>query len=888
MNISTIPETFFRTARELSGKTAFHVFRDAWQTLTYQEFTDMASGIAAQLLHAGMKPADRIGIFSENRPEWCAAYLGILAAGGIAVPIDAQLGPDEVSTLLLDAEADIVFHSRKTTDALASYQNSHPDNARLLLVDFDDPGFTAMLKQAPAAAFPLLHPDDIASIIYTSGTTGKPKGVVLTQRNFCSDAEAVIRAEILSQNDNVLSMLPLHHTYAFMGTFLVPIMLGGSVTYPVSLKGPDLMAAIRERKVTILIGVPQVLGLIRNSIMNKISAMPKFLAGLLLRALRISGWARRNLSINPGKIVFRSAHQAMGSQFRYLTSGGAKLDPLVMQDLEALGFTVLEGYGLTETSPVVTFNPPKKRKPGSAGAPLPSVEIRIANPSPAGEGEIEIKGPMVMQGYYRNPAATEAVLHDGWFRSGDIGKLDSDGYLFITGRSKEVIVMNTGKNIYPEEVEKLYSGSNLIKEICVTGLGKDGITESLHGVIVPDFEYAKQAGIANVQETLKWEINELSSKMPSYMRITGYSVRKEPLPRTPLGKLRRFMITADLTRPEPQAQAPAAGNPLSRDRTGLLILESLRQFVKDRPAITPEDNLELDLGLDSLSKIELVASIEKAFAITLSEEFLNDVQTVADLVEKIRLNSSGESGPEQAVKNGWKKMLAVEPADAISLKDPSDPMIPAHIMYVLLKMFCRLVFRFEVNGFENVPKDRNFILAANHTSYLDGFVVILALPFSSFRNIYSLGTSEFFAGRVKGWFARIAHVIPIDAAAYLNKALQMSAYVIRNHRSISVFPEGGRSFDGSLLEFKKGVGILAAEFDVPVVPVYISGAHEAFPRSSTFPRPKKVTVTFGAPLRPGDVRRLPRPQGVDEYQHFANVLRERVGELKQTVAETSS
>ncbi|GAB4484052.1 MAG: AMP-binding protein [Thermodesulfovibrionales bacterium] len=888
MKITTIPETFFRTSREQADKAAFHFFRDGWQTLTYREFADMVSGLATHLLRSGLSSGDRVGLISENRPEWCVAYLAIITAGGIAVPVDSQLGPDEVSTLLRDAESHGVFHSARTRDSLSAFRSSHPENPRLLLFDFDDPGFAGIMQSASASEFPNRSPEDIASIIYTSGTTGRPKGVVLTQRNFCSDAEAIVEADILSPADNVLSMLPLHHTYAFMGTFLVPIMLGGSVTYPASLKGPDLTAAIRERGVTILIGVPQVLGMIRNSIINKIAAMPKPVSGLLFRTLRLSGWMRRNLSVNLGKVVFRTAHQAMGPQFRYLTSGGAKLDPLVMQDLEALGFTVLEGYGLTETSPVVTFNPPRKRKPGSAGAPLPSVEIRISNPSAAGEGEIEIKGPMVMQGYYRNPSATADVLHDGWFRTGDIGRLDSDGYLFITGRSKEVIVMNTGKNIYPEEVEKLYSGSKLIREICVTGLGKDGITEALHGIVVPDFEYAKQAGISNVQEALKWEINELSSKMPSYMRITGYSIRKEPLPRTPLGKLRRFMIRPDIDLQAARETPAQAEDALSRDETGRLVVNTIRAFVANKPAIHADDHLELDLGLDSLSKIELVASLEKLFSVSLAEDFLADVQTVGELADKIRAHASGAGGHEQAVKNGWKKLLSTEPADAIALVDPSDPMIPSHVMYLLLKTFFRLFFRMDVKGFENVPRERNFILASNHTSYLDGFVVILALPFSSFRNIYSLGISGFFAGRIKGWFSRIAHVIPIDAAAYLNKALQMSAYVLRHGRSISVFPEGGRSFDGSLLEFKKGVGILAVELDVPVVPVFIHGAFEAFPRGAAFPRPKKVTVAFGRPLRPDEAKMLPRPQGVDEYQHFANVLRERVGELGQSLSKTAS
>jgi long-chain acyl-CoA synthetase len=247
-----------------------------------------------------------------------------------------------------------------------------------------------------------------------------------------------------------------------MCTFLVPVFLGASITYPISLKGPDLLAAIKGRGVSILVGVPQLLALFRNSIMKKISGLPRPLPFILLKLHGLARFCREKFNINIGSAIFSSVHKGFGKQFRFFASGGAKLDPSVMKDLEALGFTVLEGYGLTETSPVLTFNPVSRRKPGSAGKPLPSVTIRITDPSDTGEGEIEIKGPMVMKGYYNNEAATAEVLRDGWFRTGDRGRLDKDGYLFITGRSKEVIVLSSGKNIYPEDVEKLYLDTPLI------------------------------------------------------------------------------------------------------------------------------------------------------------------------------------------------------------------------------------------------------------------------------------------------------------------------------------------------------------------------------------------------------------------------------------------
>ena len=883
----TISESFFDAADRCPDSIVFHYYRDGWKTLTYRGFADGVAALASYLVSLGLKRGGKVAIISENRPEWCSAYLATSLAGGVAVPIDAQLGPGEVSNLLKDCKADIVFHSQKTLVNVNTHLNDMSEGLQnsIVLMDFDSAGYESALRKKSFPSFPETGPDDVASIIYTSGTTGNPKGVVLTHSNFCSDAEALIGAGIVSREDNVLSVLPLHHTYAFMCTFLVPVFLGASVTYPASLKGPDLMSAIKGREVSVLIGVPQLLAIIRNGILGKIEALPAPAPFVLLEILKLSGFLRERAGINIGRIFFASAHRALGPKFRFFGSGGARLDPTVMKDLEALGFMVLEGYGLTETSPVVTFNPVSRRKPGSAGKPLPSVKIRIAGPSENGEGEIEIKGPMVMKGYYRNPSAAAAVLRDGWFRTGDIGRIDREGYLFITGRSKEVIVLSSGKNIYPEDVEKLYLASPLIKEICIVGIGEKGSTETLHAIVVPDLEYTRKTQISNLREAIKWEMNDVSAKIPSYMRATGFSIRTAPLPRTPLGKLRRFMIREEAAGPGTEGRERPAGGDIFTDETAQKVAEALKRFVKGEGRIRPSDNIELDIGLDSLAKIELVVALERAFSIRLPEFFMADIQTVKELIDKVKLQAASGYFPGTSEKGGWRDILARESSERdlgmLTIEGPESRMIPSLIAHSLLRCLFRVLFRLEARGAENLPQDTNFILAPNHTSYLDGFAVILSLPFVYFRNIYSLGLSDFFTGFFKSRVAKIAHVIPIDSSAYLNKALQMSAYVIKNGRSLSVFPEGGRSFDGSLLEFKKGVGILAIDMGVPVVPVYIEGTLEALPRGTAFPRPGKITVTFGRPLLARDIDFSKIPPDVDKYQYFANVLREKVGELKE-------
>lgn len=878
----TIIDLFSKAASTYPDNTAFHYYDKGWQSVTYRELAARVRNLASHLITSGARKNDRIAVISENRPEWSVAYLAILSSGCIAVPLDALLGPEEVKTLLLDAGAEIVLHSNKTTDQLAGFAEQFRKSMGRdpMGIDFDSTEYREIEKRPPTETLPTCNQDDIASIIYTSGTTGNPKGVVITHMNFCSDARALIDARIVSHEDNVLSVLPLHHTYAFMCTFMVPVFLGASITYPQSMKGPDMVSAIKGRGVSIVVGVPQLLSMIRNGIITKINALSKPLVFLLTRLISLSGTVRKRLGINLGKLIFGSVHRNFGNRFRFFTSGGAKLDPAVMEGLEALGFTVLEGYGLTETSPVVTFNPVERRKSGSAGKPLPSVSIRIAHPSGIGEGEIEIMGPMVMKGYYNKPSATAEVMHDGWFRTGDIGRLDSDGYLFITGRSKEVIVLSSGKNIYPEDVEKMYLGIQLIKEICITGIEQQGLTESLHAVIVPDVEYAKQANIANLYDAIRWEINGISGKLPSYMRIQGFTLQKDPLPRTPLGKLRRFMIKVGQLQPE-KKNVSVAEDTLFSDDIGSKVLKAVRDMSKKDHEVQADDNLELDLGLDSLSRIELVVALETALSLKLPEDFMSDIHTVRELVEKIR-HSSHRPHTDGAKKTGWKEIISAEPEEQIMLERLELTMLLSRIVHAVMKLVMKLLFRLETRGLENISASGNFIITPNHASYLDGFVVVLSLPFSVFRNLYSQGISDFFTGSLKGWFAKRAHVIPINSSSYLNRALQTSAYVLRHGRSLCVFPEGGRSPDNTLLEFKKGVGILAVEMGIPVVPVYIKGAFEALPREAAWPKFRKISVTFGTPLSAKDIDFSKKPANMDDYQYFAYLIREKVKELSQS------
>ena len=411
------------------------------------------------------------------------------------------------------------------------------------------------------------------------------------------------------------------------------------------------------------------------------------------------------------------------------------------------------------------------------------------------------------------------------------------------------------------------------------------MVESLQAVIVPDFEYAKKEQIGNIHEVLKWDMNKISLTLPQYMRIKGYTLHPDPLPRTPLGKLRRFMVRDLLTiKDRALDESRYEDKELTGDEIGGKVTACIKPLLKEQTAIQSKDNLELDLGLDSLAKLELVVALEETFSIKLPESIVFEVQTVGELVAKIKQYETGDGGKLEKTA-AWKDILQAEPVyddrKKVGLHHTTLEKIIMFIGLQFVKAVTKVLFRVKSEGIENIPAQGPYIVASNHASYLDGFCVVSAVPTAYFQSLYLLGIQKYFTGRTKGSFARLAHVIPIDPETYLSRALQISSYVLRNGKALLIFPEGGRSFDGELMEFKKGVGILACELNVPVVPVYIRGSYEALPRSAWWPTFSEIKIFFGKPLFPGDIGLFGQPQGKDEYQMFADTLKERVQSLRE-------
>ncbi len=824
---------------------------ERYQQCTYQDLIGQIASVARALSEKGISAGDRVVLLSENRPEWMIAYLAVVSFGAVIVPLDAQLMEKEVALLVASSEAAAIFVS-------AACRQKLPKQYSGAVISFD-PGeghlFSELLTAHPGGSISSAPSDDaFAALLYTSGTTGDPKGVMLSQGNLASNAGSINKLDLFSHQDNLICLLPLHHTYAAMGCMLLPLSVGATVTMLNSLKGPDIISCMRETSVTALIGVPQLFVGFRRAIFDEIQKKPAAVRALATLLLRINGLLRNATGINIGKALFGTVHAKFGRRFRLFASGGARLDPEVYSDMADLGFLILEGYGLTETSPVCTFNPLAKQKAGSIGIPIHDVEVRIANPDENGQGELIVQGPNVMLGYYKKPQETAEALRNGWFHTGDLGYRDRDGYFFITGRSKEMIVLPTGKKIFPEELETFYKQIPAVKEFCLLQ-GERG----LEAAVVPDFDYLRKKNLSNSRETIAYEIEDLAKDLPPYKHITGLKIFKDPLPVTRLGKLRRSMVKELYQKEgEPaETSAPESDNSLLNDAVAKKLLLCLEPF-SAKKKIMPEDNLELDLGLDSLSRVELVVNIEKSFEISLPDSFGSEVFTVQDTVVKLKeLLSTMPLQTSARERTSWSEILSQDPPEDIrgSFTPESGTLGNAarYVATYALTCIFKVYNRLSVRGRENLPKQGPYIIAPNHLSLADAPAVIAGISGRLASQTFFLGATEYFGGPVSSWIAGALHVIPVDMDARLYSAMQLSAYVLRRGKILCVFPEGSRSRDGSIKEFKKGVGIIAKELNIPVVPVAIQGTYEMLPTGKKFPYPVKVTVTFGKPLYPGDL-----------------------------------
>jgi len=843
----TLPDKLREITNQFPDKIVMQMKKeDVYVKYTYKELYEASQSIAHSLLDLGIKKDDRVAIILENRPEWGIIYFGIMLIGAIAVPLDPQFGGEEIKFFLSDSESKIAFTSSELVSLFTSLTNSVPSLQKIIALDIRKSSeeiisFSQVLSASSdlksLTSMPEVSHQDIASILYTSGTTGRPKGVMLTHKNLYSNFRSIDKLKLFSAKDNFLSILPLHHSFPFMVTLIIPLFSQSKITYISSLKSEELLGCMRETGVTILTGVPQLLHMFYKHIEDGIKKIPFLIRTPLLGFIEILWLVRKFTGINLTKLALSKIHHAFGRNLRFFACGGAKLDEETARFLVKIGFTIMEGYGLTETSPAATFNSLKKQKIGSVGKVIPDVELRIAEPDENGIGEVAIKGLNVMKGYYKQEEETREVLKDNWFYSGDLGYLDKEGYLHLTGRKKELIVLSSGKNISPGEVESYYAKSPFIKGLCILAVGERE-EEKLMAVIVPDMDYYRKAGEVNIYGMIKWDLENLSKQYSPYKRIMGFIVTMQDLSRTRLGKLKRFEIKDKyldelmghgLRKKDEKISLSDEDLKILSSEIGGKVVEILTKERKLKRQIHLDDHLEIDLGLDSLDRVELMAALEKILKIDIPESLMAKIFTVKEFILEIEKLILERKTPGKEIflakveVSLWNDLLKTRPGKDIIKKLDLSPGWMTRVWTLsfswMLYVIFKIIWQLRVLGVKNLPQDKAFILCPNHGSYLDAFLIAASLPRRLKKHMFFLGFRAYFEVPIIRNMVRATRVIPIDPGARLVEAMQACAYILRQGKMVCVFPEGARSIDGEVKEFKKGVGILAKELNIQLVPL---------------------------------------------------------------------
>ena len=815
-----------------SDKTAF-----VWKN-TFVSYNDLLKHVDYySTLFKNIK-TDKAAIFSSNRPEWAYAFYAAWKNNSIPVPIDYLATADEVAFMLNDCKPEIIFCSQETLEVFNKAKESLRYEIKLFV--FEDLSYDVNNFQPEG-----IDQKDInktAAIIYTSGTTGKPKGVMLSFDNLLANIEAVSRhISIYTPDRNVLMLLPLHHIFPLMGTLIIPLFVGSTIAFSPSLTSEDIISTLQNNHVAIIIGVPRLYAAIRQGIMQQINK--SVLTKLIFKAAKAAG------SKSFSRIIFKKVHHKFGGNVNYMVCGGAKLDEEVAKDFKALGFEMLEGFGMTEAAPMITFTRPGKWKIGSAGQMLPGLEVAIK------DGEVAVRGRNIMQGYYKRPDETADVLRDGWLYTGDLGYLDKEGFIHITGRSKEIIVLSNGKNINPEEIEnKIKSYSGFAAEVGVF-MQNDILTAAIY----PDFKLLQDKSIHNLEEMFRWDvIDKYNHDVSSYKKISKFILCKNELPKTRLGKIQRFKL-AGLIDENKAGKSKVLEEPQFEEY--VIIKNFLEEQKKNN--VAPDDHFEIDLGLDSLDKINLQVFLESTFGIKIHDDILLNHPTVEKLSRFMKEKKNRLS--IETVK--WAEIFK----EKVELELPKS-WLTQNLFKNISKLLFKLYFRLNSEGIENLPESP-FIIAPNHQSFFDGLFVSVFLKNKVMKNTYFYAKEKHVRNKFIKAFANRNNVIIMDLNRDLKLSLQKLAEVLRKGKNVIIFPEGTRSRTGSLGEFKKSFAILSQEMNVPIVPVSIEGANKALPRGSFIPRPwKKINVKFLKPVY---------PEG-HNYESLADIVRQKLSnELAQ-------
>ncbi len=850
-------EIFRHSAERFGDKPALQIKRNGrWLRYTYGDALRATGTIMQRFIERGLQPGERIAICGESGPEWGLTYLAAMRAGLTAVPLDPLLPAKDALFAARFAGARLLFSGASTLDGLERLRGAGDPEVVAMGEPFvPPPGASRDRLPDPVA----VEGTSLASILFTSGTTVDPKAVPLTHRNLIANAAALLEVHPIHPADEFLSVLPMYHAFEFTGGFLVPLARGATITYVEQLKGPEILAGMQATGTTIMLVVPRLLRAFHGAIESHLASagpLKRAAFGALARASDLTGhrWGRR---------LFGKVHKRFGGHLRMFVSGGSRLDPNLHHEFARMGFSVYEGYGLTETSPVLTVNPSGGVRPGSVGRVLPNVELEVRNQNLEGVGEVWVKGPSIMSGYLDNPEANREILSEGWLRTGDLGRCDSDGYLYLTGRSTDLIVTGAGKNVYPDDVEQRYQDLPYVKEFCVFGMpSEDGLGDTVHAVVVIDEEAAPGLDRSSIEREVRIAAAAVAESQPSHQRIAAMHFWECNLPKTSTLKAKRGVIRERVCAELAARQVTAARPPAARSKKGPASDDSSSAFAavtrivgnqcnRSEHTILPGMHLLLDLGIDSIGKLDVIGAVESCFDMQIDDDTGAKIARVGDLFALVRnRRPRGDIPPDRTI---WKRRLASRELPGRANGQPPAPLLPVRwLVRGGGRLFMKTYARVMANGLENVPAAGPFILAPNHSSHLDSPSVIAAV--GGKRRIWIAGAEDyFFNTRLKRFlFGKVLDTIPFDRRADGVEGLRRCGEALSLGDGLLLFPEGTRSVTGALQPFKIGVAVLAMEREVPIVPVHIERAYELLRKGQRFPRPGRITVTFGRAVQPAD------------------------------------
>jgi long-chain acyl-CoA synthetase len=881
-------ELFETSTKRHATRVAMRIERDGRnEQYTYADLRELATRAAGFLASEGVKPGDRVMLVSDNAPEWGMTYFGVLKAGASCIPVDPESSTEEIINFARAGEAAGIILSEKLNTEHSQLRSRLSQEGIAITVWTFDQVFALPDEATEDARIALLPgrvaAQSLASLIFTSGTTGRPKGVMLSHRNLTSMVSMLSSVFDMSTKDGVLSVLPLHHTFEFSTGFLTPLSRGAQITYLPELTGDALARAIKNGHVTGMVGVPALWELLHRRIHNKLYERSDWIGKSADAMIKANAWLRDRTPLNLGPTIFSPIHEGLGGRIRYFISGGSALSEKIQKDFQGLGFTILEGYGLTEASPVLTVTRPENRMlTGSVGRPLPGVEVRIADPDSSGVGEVIARGPNVMLGYYSDEDATRNALVERWLYTGDLGKLDDDGNLFLVGRSKEIIVDTNGKNVYPDELEEVYLNSPYVKELSIVGL-PDGIGEKVACLVVADDEYDIALSRAELRRQVEEHFRDVSASLPYYKRVKVLHFTDIELPRTATRKVKRGEVIAILQTLEANVKTD---KPTTSDRsadTENKWLIGIVANVSNRPIedISLTSRLS-DLGFDSLMFVELAAAVENAGGSLTAPERLNEVQDLRELASVVSRRPGAPSVPERAR------------SEARGVDD-QEIYVPSFVRLAgnkagdaLQRIFYDRFLDSHYEGRSNIPAHTNFIVAANHSSHLDMGLTKMALGEAGKDLVVLAAADYFFDTKYKrAVIENFTNLVPMERSGSLRQSLRHARSFLDRGYNALIFPEGTRSLTGEMADFKPVIGYLALHARVGILPVYLHGTHEAMPKGSNIIKNRKVGARIGRYLPDEELEEMTKGMArAEAYRLIAAYVKHQVENLRDQTRRT--